>query len=98
MPASLCNAKLADTSLSWHHSTMSTLVEIESAVITLPLQQQESLLGWLQSQVSKNFKPATKATVERWEWLRRLAERRARGRTGQPGTPLQQIMDDLRGN
>ncbi|MDI1312019.1 hypothetical protein [Prosthecobacter sp.] len=77
---------------------MSTLVEIESAVTTLPPQQQECLLVWLQSQVSKNFKPVTKATTERRAWLQRLVERRERGRTGQPGTPLQQIMDDLRGN
>lgn len=31
------------------------------------------------------------------QWLEKLAERRQRGLTGKAGTPLQQIMDDLRG-
>jgi hypothetical protein len=30
-------------------------------------------------------------------WLQKLAERRQRGMTGEAGTPLQRIMDDLRG-
>lgn len=41
--------------------------------------------------------PQTKVTPERQMWLQRLAERRDRGRTAIEGSPLQQIMDELRG-
>lgn len=30
-------------------------------------------------------------------WLRELERRRERGATGKPGTPLQEILDDIRG-
>ena len=38
------------------------------------------------------------AASDRHAWLARLAGLRQRGSTGRQGTPLQQIMDDLRGN
>jgi len=76
---------------------MSTLVEIESAVASLPASQQRTLLVWLQSLVTATARPAESNAARREAWLQRLAERRQRGVTGKTGTPLQQIMDDLRG-
>ena len=34
---------------------------------------------------------------DRVEWLEELAKRRARGATGKAGVPLQEILDDIRG-
>ena len=76
---------------------MSTLAEIESAVSSLPPSQQESLLLWLQSRMSGTSVMEGKANSARQEWLQRRAVRRERGRTDRAGTPLQQIMDELRG-
>jgi len=76
---------------------MSTLTEIESAVASLPPSQQRTLLMWLQSLVTASVRPAESSNTRREAWLQRLAERRRRGMTGRTGTPLQQIMDDLRG-
>ena len=73
-------------------------MEIESAVTSLPASQQVSLLAWLQSLVAKRTGQASTPRADREAWLQRLAERRERGRTGTNGTPLQQIMDDLRGD
>ena len=77
---------------------MSTLIEIENAVASLPPSQQRSLLVWLQSVVATVPARETKPGGGHDSWLQRLVERRERGRTGKIGTPLQQIMDDLRGN
>ncbi len=60
---------------------MSTLMEIENAVTTLPPQQQENLLLWLQTRLSAR-EPVTalgKAAV----WLRtaRGSVRQAAGKT-----------------
>ncbi len=76
---------------------MSTLAEIESAVTSLPASQQRRLLEWLQSVVEQK-EPALPGHSRREAWLQKLAERRQRGMTGKAGTPIQQIMDDLRGN
>ena len=77
---------------------MSTLMEIESAVTSLPPAQQRSLLVWLQSLVNSNPQAVPQRPNRREAWLQKLAERRQRGLTGRSGTPLQQIMDDLRGS
>ncbi len=77
---------------------MSTLIEIESAVTSLPPTQQRTLLVWLQSLVEAKPQVAQQRQPRREAWLQRLAERRQRGVTGTSGTPLQQIMDDLRGD
>jgi hypothetical protein len=76
---------------------MSTLIEIESAVSGLPAAQQRTLLAWLQSLVEKSPHPAPPRQARRDAWLQKLAERRRRGMTGKAGTPVQQIMDELRG-
>jgi hypothetical protein len=77
---------------------MSTLGDIESVVTSLPPSQQQSLLVWLQSVVATSPAQDPKPRAVREAWLQRLEERRERGRSGKTGTPLQQIMDDLRGD
>ena len=76
---------------------MSTLLEIENAVTSLPGPEQRSLLVWLQSLVATQTSPPPRQS-RREVWLNKLAERRERSITGKLGTPLQQIMDDLRGD
>ncbi|MDB6004904.1 MAG: hypothetical protein JWR15_1891 [Prosthecobacter sp.] len=76
---------------------MSTLIEIESAVSSLPPTQQRTLLMWLQSLVEAGAQTALHRQTRHEAWLQKLSERRKRGVTGTTGTPLQQIMDDLRG-
>ncbi|MFN0078149.1 MAG: hypothetical protein ACKVY0_16970 [Prosthecobacter sp.] len=76
---------------------MSTLIEIESAVTSLPPTQQRTLLAWLQSLVETRPQAAKQRQTRHEAWLQKLAARRQRGVTGKTGTPLQQIMDDLRG-
>lgn len=77
---------------------MSTLVEIERVVTSLPRSQQRSLLAWLQFVVATSPAQDPTPRAVREAWLQRLEERRERGRTGKTGSPLQQIMDDLRGD
>jgi hypothetical protein len=91
------DARLVSRPLQWQRHGMSTLTEIESAVASLPPSQQRTLLTWLQSLVTASARPAGSDNARREAWLQRLAERRQRGMTGRTGTPLQQIMDDLRG-
>ena len=75
---------------------MSTLVEIESAVAGLPAQEQWSLLEWLQGRLVAKRGPVAPVVNDRQQWLAELAELRARGATGKTGTPIQQMMDELR--
>ena len=77
---------------------MSTLIDIENVVTSLPPSQQRSLLVWLQSVVATSPAQEPKPLAARDAWLQRLEERRERGRTGKTGTLLQEIMDDLRGD
>ena len=77
---------------------MGTLMEIESAATALPAPQQRNLLIWLQGLVEQRPQPAAPQATRREVWLQKLAERRRRGLTGKDGTPLQQIMDDMRGD
>jgi hypothetical protein len=76
---------------------MSNLAEIESAVTALPASEQKVLLNWLQSIVGTVAPGASKTEEGRDAWLRRMETRRLRGATGKSGTPVQQMMNDLRG-
>jgi hypothetical protein len=76
---------------------MSTLTEIENAVVSLPSAQQANLLLWLQTRLAHAPAAVTVRPADRRSWMGRLALLRQRGNTGRPGTPLQRIMDDLRG-
>jgi hypothetical protein len=71
---------------------MTTLVEIEEAVAELGHHDQRDLLQWLQDRL-ENAEPSAPDTAE---WLAELAELRARTGTGVPGTPIDEIIDDLR--
>ncbi len=77
---------------------MSTLVEIETAVAGLPSQEQWSLLAWLQRQLAAGRKADVFDPKRRQDWLAELAELGNRTRTGKQGVPLQELMDDLRGD
>ena len=79
---------------------MSTLAEIEQAVATLPRPEQETLWQHLSRRL---FPPAggaaqdTADAEQRRRWLEELRQVRDRNATGKTGAPLQQVMDDLRG-
>jgi hypothetical protein len=75
---------------------MSTLAEIESVIANLPPQDQLSLFEWLQSRVPSKLAGTIKSSDDRKQWLAELAELRTLTQTGKLGTPLQQIMEDLR--
>jgi phage FluMu gp28-like protein len=75
---------------------MSTLVEIESAVETLPQQDQRSLLVWLQSRLPAKTEPQVPSSGDRKQWLAELAELRARSSNRTTGVPLQEMMDSIR--
>jgi hypothetical protein len=77
---------------------MSTLIEIESAVTSLPPTQQRTLLAWLQSLVETKTEVAPQRQTRTEAWLQKLTERRQRGVTGKAGTPIQPMMNDLRGD
>lgn len=77
---------------------MSTLIEIESAVSALPPTQQRKLLVWLQSVVEAKTAASPPRLTLRDAWLQKLAARRQRGSTDKSGTPITQMMDDLRGD
>ncbi len=74
---------------------MSTLVEIEEAVETLPRVEQETLWQHLSHRL---FNPSGKAddAARRKVWLEKLRQIRERNETGRSGAPLQQVMDELR--
>ena len=75
---------------------MSTLVEIESAVANLPTQEQWFLLEWLQGRLRGSRSEPKRPLEDRKEWLAELAAVRARGTTGTSGSPIQEIMDEIR--
>lgn len=77
---------------------MISLAEIENAVTALPTSEQQMLLLWLQNVVSSTAPNQMGPKDRREAWLQRLEERRTRGATSNPGSSIQQMMNDLRGN
>ena len=77
---------------------MSTLLQIESAVADLPRPEQWSLLAWLRGQLEEPTKPLrpSRTQAELIQWMSELAVLREQTHTGTAGTPLQEIMNDLR--
>jgi hypothetical protein len=88
--------RIDDSHLEGHALGMSTLVQIESAVVALPQRDQWSLLTWLQGRLVEAGKPQPLAASERQQWLAELAELRERNKTGTQGAPLQNLLDDIR--
>jgi hypothetical protein len=77
---------------------LSTLAEIEDAVTGLPIQEQRSLLAWLEMQLRSAGDGPSQADSDRVLWLRELTELRRQMTTGRRGAELQEILDDLRGD
>jgi hypothetical protein len=77
-------------------SSMRTLSEIEAAVDGLSPSDQESLLEHLARKLGARQPVPDESRAKRERWLRKLDQLRARGSTGKPGVPLQEILDDIR--
>lgn len=79
---------------------MSTLAEIESAVNALPRPEQETLFQHLAHKLTgtpTSLQLGKAEMVQRQRWLAELRQLRERNASSQTGAPLQQVMDDLRG-
>ena len=81
---------------------MSTLTEIEQAVDALPPQEQATLLQHLLNRKLAGVAPVVlrydAELARRQDWLAKLRQLRERNATGRTGAPLQQVMDELRGD
>ena len=75
---------------------MSTLSEIQAAVDKLPHPEQEILLEHLARKLGARPTITEGSRAQRERWLQKLDRLRNRGATG-PGMPLQEILDDIRG-
>jgi hypothetical protein len=76
---------------------MSTLSEIQAAVDKLPHSEQEILLEHLARKLGSRPTIMEGSRAQRERWLQKLDRLRNRGATGKTGVPLQEILDDIRG-
>ena len=76
---------------------VSTLSEIEAAVDQLPHPEQEILLEHLARKLGARSTIMEGSRAQRERWLQKLDRLRNRGATGKTGVPLQEILDDIRG-
>ena len=76
---------------------MSTLSEIEAAVDKLSHPEQEILLEHLARKLGASPTITEGSRAQRERWLQKLDRLRTRGATGKTGVPLQEILDDIRG-
>ncbi|HEY5892131.1 MAG TPA: hypothetical protein VIT91_02775 [Chthoniobacterales bacterium] len=79
---------------------MSTLAEIKSAVDALPRPEQEKLLQHLAHKLtgpSSGLQTASAEMQQRRRWLAELRQLREQNATAHAGAPLQEVMDELRG-
>jgi hypothetical protein len=76
---------------------MSTLSEIEAAVDKLPHPEQEILLEHLARKLGARATIAERSRAQRERWLQKLDRLRNRGAAAKLGLPLQEILDDIRG-
>jgi hypothetical protein len=76
---------------------MSTLSEIEAAVDKLSHPEQEILLEHLARKLGVRPTITEGSRAQRERWLQKLDRLRNRGATGKTGVPLQEILDDIRG-
>ena len=75
---------------------MSTLVQIESAVTALPPQDQRSLLAWLQRRLASPGIPQLPDKMATPDWLADLRAMREQCSTGKSGTPVEQLITEIR--
>jgi hypothetical protein len=76
---------------------MSTLSEIQAAVDKLSHPEQEILLEHLARKLGARPTKTAGSRAQRERWLQKLDRLRNRGATGKTGVPLQEILDDIRG-
>jgi hypothetical protein len=76
---------------------MSTLSEIEAAVDKLSHPEQEILLEHLARKLGASPTIAEGSRAQRERWLQKLDRLRNRGATGKTGVPLQEVLDEIRG-
>ena len=75
-----------------------SLQELQSSISQLPRADRESLLRFLGQQLADEVSGPRSSTtvVDRSEWLEELRQLRERVATGYSGTPLAEVLDDLR--
>ncbi len=75
-----------------------SLQELQSSISQLPRADRESLLRFLGQQLADEVSGPRSSTtvVDRSQWLEELRQLRERVTTGHSGTPLMEILDDLR--
>ncbi len=75
-----------------------SLQELQSSISQLPRADRESLLRYLGQQLADEVSGPRSSTivVDRSQWVEELRQLRERVATGQSGTPLTEILDDLR--
>ena len=75
-----------------------SLQELQSSISQLPRADRESLLRFLGQQLTDEVSGPRSSTtvVDRSQWVEELRQLRERVATGQSGTPLTEILDDLR--
>ena len=76
---------------------MSTLSEIQAAVDKLPHPEQEILLEHRVRKLGVRPTITEGSRGQRERWLQKLDRLRNRGATGKTGVPLQEFLDDIRG-
>jgi hypothetical protein len=75
---------------------MSTLVQIESAVAELPLDDQVSLLTWLQNRVRMSSLTRVSSKSSQPAWLEEIRQLRQKCATEKSGTPVEQLVTEIR--
>jgi len=75
-----------------------SLKELQSSISQLPRADRESLLRFLGQQLADEASAprASTTAVDRTQWVDELRQLRDRMATGHSGTPLAEILDDLR--
>ena len=89
-------SRLTSLSAECIFAAMSSLVEIEAAVAELPPQQQWSLLSWLQARLAASPGAIQPSAGDQPQWLAELRVLRMQCSTGKPGTPVEELITEIR--
>ena len=75
-----------------------SLQDLQSSISQLPRADRESLLRFLGQQLADEASGprSSMAVVDRSQWVEELRQLRERVTTGHSGTPLAEVLDDLR--